>query len=38
MGLEFTIKKSHGVRVYHEKKSNGVRVGNKKERGGKSSL
>ena len=26
MGLEFTIRKSDGVRVHHEKKSDGVRV------------
>ena len=43
MGREFTIrrsdgvrvdheKKSDGVRVHHEKKSNGVRVHHKKER------
>ena len=43
MGREFTIrrsdgvrvdheKKSNGVRVHHEKKSNGVRVHHKKER------
>ena len=26
MGLEFTIRKSDGVRVHHEKKSDRVRV------------
>ena len=26
MGGEFTIRKSDGVRVHHEKKSDGVRV------------
>ena len=26
MGLEFTIRKSDGVRVHHEKKSDGVTV------------
>ena len=48
MGLEFTIRKSDGVRVHHEKKSDGVRVHherksntvivhNEKERWGESS-
>ena len=32
MGLEFTIRKSDGVRVHHEKKSVGVRVPHEKER------
>ena len=30
MGLEFTIRKSDGVRVHHERKSAGVRVDNEK--------
>ena len=30
MGLEFTIRKSDGVRVHHERKSGGVRVDNEK--------
>ena len=34
MGLEFTIRKSDGVRVHNEKKSDGVR---EKERWGESS-
>ena len=38
MGLEFTKRKSDGVRVDHEKKSDGVRVHHKKERWGESSL
>ena len=28
IGLEFTIKKSDGVKVHYEKKSDGVRVQN----------
>ena len=31
MGWEFTMKKSDGVRVDHEKKSDGVRVHHEKE-------
>ena len=31
MGCEFTIRKSDGQRVDHEKKSDGVRVHHKKE-------
>ena len=31
MGLEFTIRKSDGVRVHNEKKSDGVRVDHKQE-------
>ena len=31
IGLEFTITKSDGVRVDHEKKSDGVRVHHEKE-------
>ena len=31
------MRKSDGVRVYHEKKSDGVRVHHQKERWGKSS-
>ena len=38
MGLEFTIRKSDGVNVHHEKKSDGVRVHHEKERWGGSSL
>ena len=34
MGLEFTIRKSNGVRVHHEKKSDGVRVHHENERWG----
>ena len=34
MGRKFTIRKSDGVRVDHEKKSNGVRVHHEKERWG----
>ena len=34
MGLEFTIRKSDGVNVHHEKKSDGVRVHHEKERWG----
>ena len=34
MGLEFTIKKSDGVRVYHEKNSDGVRVDHEKKSDG----
>ena len=30
MGLEFTIRKSDGVRVHHERKSGGVRVDHEK--------
>ena len=37
MGCELTIRKSDGVRVYHEKKSGGVRVHHEKERYGESS-
>ena len=37
MGLEFTIRKSDGERVDHEKKSDGVSVHQKKERWGESS-
>ena len=32
MGGEFTIRKSNGVRVHHERKSEGVRVHHEKER------
>ena len=32
MGEEFTIRKSDGVRVDHEKKSDGLRVHREKER------
>ena len=31
MGCEFTIRKSDGVRVDHEKKSDGVRVDHEKK-------
>ena len=31
IGWEITIRKSDGVRVYHEKKSDGVRVHYEKE-------
>ena len=34
MGLEFTIRKSNGVRVHHEKKSDGVRVHHEKKSDG----
>ena len=34
MALEFTMRKSDGVRVNHEKKSDGVRVDHEKERWG----
>ena len=30
MGYEFPIRKTDGVRVYHEKKSDGVRVHHEK--------
>ena len=36
MGWEFTMRKSDGVRVDHEKKSDGVRLQNQKERWGES--
>ena len=35
-GVEFTIRKSDGVRVLHERKSDGVRVHHEKERWGES--
>ena len=35
---EFTITKSDGVTVHHERKSDGVRDHHKKERWGESSL
>ena len=38
MGTEFTITKSDGVTVHHERKSDGVRVHHEKERWGGSSL
>ena len=38
MGLEFTMRKSNGVRVHCEKKSNWVRVHHGKEQWGESSL
>ena len=38
MGLEFPIRKSHGVRVYHEKKTDEVKVHHEKEGWGDSSL
>ena len=38
MGSEFTMRKSDGVRVHHEKKSDGVRVHHEKKRWGESSL
>ena len=31
MGLDFTIRKSDGVRAHHEKKSDGVRAHHEKE-------
>ena len=34
MGLEFTIRKSDGVNVHHDKKSDGVTVHHEKERWG----
>ena len=34
MGYEFTMRKSDGVRVYHEKKSDRVRVDHEKKRDG----
>ena len=34
MGLEFTIRKSDGVRVHHEKKSDGVRVNHERNSDG----
>ena len=34
MGLEFTIRKSDGVNVHHDKKSDGVTVRHEKERWG----
>ena len=34
---EFTIRKSDGMRVYHEKKSDGVRFYHEKERWGEGS-
>ena len=37
MGEEFTMRKSDGVRLHHERKSDGVRVNHKKERWGESS-
>ena len=37
MGLEFTIRKSDGVRVHHERKSDWVRVHHEKEQWGESS-
>ena len=38
IGLEFTIRKSDGVKVHYEKKSNGVRVHHeRKSDGGESS-
>ena len=35
-GGEFTIRKSDGMRVHHEKKSDGVRVDHEKKRWGES--
>ena len=35
--VEFTIRKSDGMRVHHEKKSDGVRFHHEKERWGKGS-
>ena len=37
MGLEFTIRKSDGVRVHHERIRDWVRVHHEKERWGESS-
>ena len=37
MGLEFTIKRSNGVKVHHEKKSDRVRVHHEKKPWGESS-
>ena len=37
MGCEFTMRKSDGVRVHHQKKSDGVRVHHQKEQWGESS-
>ena len=37
MGLEFTIRKSDGVKVHNERKSDWVRVHHEKERWGESS-
>ena len=34
---EFTIRKSDGMRVHHDKKNDGVRVHHEKERWGESS-
>ena len=34
MGREFTIRKSNGVRVHHEKKSDGVKVHHDKKSDG----
>ena len=36
MGEDFTMRKSDGVRVNHEKKSDGVRVHHEKEQWGES--
>ena len=30
-GVEFTIKKSDGLRLHHDRKSNGVRVHHEKD-------
>ena len=37
MGLEFTIRRSDGVRVHHDKKRDRVRVHHEKESWGESS-
>ena len=37
MGLEFTIRKSDGVKVHNERKSDWVRVHHERERWGESS-
>ena len=37
MGLEFTIRKSDGVKVHNERKSDWVRFNHEKERWGESS-
>ena len=34
MGWEFTMRKSDGIRVHHEKKSNGLRTHHEKESNG----
>ena len=38
MGWEFTVRKSDGVRVHHDKNSYGVRAHHERKRWGESSL